>query len=573
MTAPRRTLARAMMALSLSLAAVCAWLLHADAWDLGRRSPVLSYDAAQYAVAARELAEHGRLATPYALPLELSRHPRPPWPLALVQPGLVLAEAAVFRLVPGRMTLGGRDLWRGERPDQREWLVLLVPFACFLTLAVSLGLAVAHLLARHAPAVPDAARAAAGLAVGLAFVLDPEAQHFAVGGFTELPFTLGLTAALAGIALGRAERHPLVFGLLLGVTGLFRGVTLWVAPVLALAAAWGAPAGRRARVLALALLAWAAVLAPWWVYKAAAFGDPAWDLSRYSVWDGIEGRTWFSVFHTPEAPALPSGAEGAAAVAAKTARNVPHLLLMLTTGLGGLWLGALALLPAVARPPRAVTAAAVAVLAVTAVSVVTAAASVPQMRYLFPARMALAAGGLLALWALLARVAGAGPGRPTARLAFAGAAALALGWGAWSMSRGLVEARAASLERGLPATATLMQITVLMNRELAPGEPVMSNLGPTLAWTARRPVVHLALSPEGIDDVRRRLDVRHVLLVFRDAERAWPGWREVIERPLEAPHRPEWNVRRVRRYATGDGFTLTWLEMGPLEPGLARALR
>ena len=45
----------------------------------------------------------------------------------------------------------------------------------------------------------------------------------------------------------------------------------------------------------------------------------------------------------------------------------------------------------------------------------------------------------------------------------------------------------------------------------------MSSLGPLLAWYAERPVVHLALSPADLDACRRNLDVRGVLLVFRDA--------------------------------------------------------
>src|SRR4029079_1727330 len=94
--------------------------LHARAWDLGGRSPVLGYDAAQYAVAARELSEHGRFATLFALRIELSQHPRPPWPLAAVQPGLVMAEAFVDRIVP-RTLPGGRSL---ARPRQREVVAL-----------------------------------------------------------------------------------------------------------------------------------------------------------------------------------------------------------------------------------------------------------------------------------------------------------------------------------------------------------------------------------------------------------------------------------------------------------------
>ena len=66
------------------------WYAHAIAWDLGGRSPILSHDSAQVALAARELAWHGRLATPYALPIDLARENTPPWPLSAVQPGLVL---------------------------------------------------------------------------------------------------------------------------------------------------------------------------------------------------------------------------------------------------------------------------------------------------------------------------------------------------------------------------------------------------------------------------------------------------------------------------------------------------
>jgi len=44
-------------------------------------------------------------------------------------------------------------------------------------------------------------------------VLDPEAQHFAIGGFPELPFTLGLLLAVFGLALEVPARAPLRFGI------------------------------------------------------------------------------------------------------------------------------------------------------------------------------------------------------------------------------------------------------------------------------------------------------------------------------------------------------------------------
>ena len=46
-------------------------VLHARAFGVGGRSPGLSFDAAQYALAARTLAERGTLATWFALPIDL----------------------------------------------------------------------------------------------------------------------------------------------------------------------------------------------------------------------------------------------------------------------------------------------------------------------------------------------------------------------------------------------------------------------------------------------------------------------------------------------------------------------
>src|SRR5262249_15457537 len=106
----------------------------------------------------------------------------------------------------------------------------------------------------------------------------------------------------------RASERPFLFGLLLGVTGSFRANMLWLAPLLAAAAALSAPRGRRVRVLALALAGFALPLVPWWIYKWRAFGDPGWDLTRFVVWDDVQGRTWFSLYHLPELPYVPAGA-------------------------------------------------------------------------------------------------------------------------------------------------------------------------------------------------------------------------------------------------------------------------
>ena len=246
-----------------------------------------------------------------------------PWPLAVVQPGLVLLEGAVFKLAPARPAARGDAL--AHRPARAEWLVLIVPFCCFLMIGVLLGTA-ASLLA--AGAGPILARAA-GATVGLAFLLDPEAQHLATGGFTEMPFTLGLLAGLLLLVRGLAARRPLVFGVMLGLAGLFRGNMVWLLPVFALGAAATAPAGRRARAALLTVLGSALPLAPWWAYKWRTFGQPAWDLSLIAVWEGVEGRTWFSLTHRPELPVLPAGAAMWSALGGKFVGQFRSLLVTL----------------------------------------------------------------------------------------------------------------------------------------------------------------------------------------------------------------------------------------------------
>lgn len=587
----RTSLAALFLAFALPLAGCLLWMLHADAWGLGGRSPVLNYDSAQYALAARELATHGRLATTFALPLELTRHAAPPWPLAVVQPGLVLAEAAIFRMAPKEIRLGGATLIQLSRPDQREWLALVLPFCCFILIGLVLAVVVSRLLHRHAPALPEGRRLVAALTVGLAFYLDPEAQHFAAGGFTELPFTLGLLLALAALALGRTQRSPLLFGLLLGVTGTLHANTLWLAPVLALGAMLLAPRGRRLRALALVLPGYAVPLVPWWLYKWREFGSPTWDLTRFVMWDGVQGRTWFSLYHLPELPLLPTGLEAARLLATKVAANLPRLLLDVFTGPRALWLGAIVVWLLVAwsrrgvrgpaspdgarvsgasglRPPAV---AALAVLTAFAFGVLAAALSIPWLQFVFPARVLLEATGLVALWAVLSSAADLAS-RPLLRRTLTIAAGLlALGWGSLQTVRGNTEARVASSGRGVPDELSLLQITVLMNREIPADEVVMSNLGPLLAWHATRPVLHLALSPADLEGCRRRLEFRHVLLVFRDPASAWPGWRETVAAPAEAPNRPEWNVRRAREWRTADGFSVIWLELKPPPARLAAA--
>jgi len=117
---------------------------------------------------------------------------------------------------------------------------------------------------------------------------------------------------------------------------------------------------------------------------------------------------------------------------------------------------------------------------------------------------------------------------------------------------------------------TLVDLAGMVRREVPEGEPIMSNLGPTLAWHTGHPVVHLALTPTDVEACRRRLDTRHVILAFREARFAWPGWGELMAHPETAPSRPEWNVSRVRAFESADSFSIVWLEMRPLAPAPPR---
>jgi hypothetical protein len=121
----------------------------------------------------------------------------------------------------------------------------------------------------------------------------------------------------------------------------------------------------------------------------------------------------------------------------------------------------------------------------------------------------------------------------------------------------------------VPSTATLGALADSIEARLAPETPVMSNLGPLLAWPLRRPVVHLALSPDDVTPLRRRLDVRHLVLAFRDADRAWPAWSEIVERPGAAHAHEALGAVEERRWRTPDGFTVIWIELPPLLPAVA----
>ncbi len=559
----------ALGALGLVALGIGLGTLHARAWGLGDRTPVLSFDAAQYALAARTLATTGSLATPFALPIDLALNTTPPWPLSVVQPGLVVLEAALDRIVPAK--LPGMDL---SAPERREWLPLVISFGCYLALGLLLARALRSRLEAFDPGRPGHTLVA--LAAGVAFLLDPEAQHLALGGFTELPFTLAFVAALVLLANGWASRRPLAWGLLLGAACAIRGQLAALAPLLAVAAALAAPdapRSRRVRIAALVLVGALVPLAPWWIYKWRAFGTPMWDLSALAIWDGAGNWTWFSLTHRAEFPDLATGPAAAAAIVPKVMRNLAALSPVLATGMAGIGSLALALAlagfrrpagdadPARAAAARAARITIVVLLLYAALALAVAAVGAGWRRYLFPARVPIEAAGLAAVWLWLAPFAARTP-----RLRYAVPAALAavmVLWGGIQTLRGLDEARGTGQERGLPTVATLHTIVEDLDHTLRPGEVVMSNLGPTLAWYAGRPVLHLALGPADVDACRSRVAFRCVVLAFRDPARAWTEWAPLVANPNVALSHPEWHVFRTQLWLTDDGFRVVRLDLSP----------
>jgi len=562
MAPTRRSTEQLLPFVLVMLTAAVSWYAHAQAWDLGRRSPILSPASAQVALAAREMRWRGHLATPFAVPLDLVRHAGPPWPLSAVQPGLVLIEALIFKLAPAHGVPVGSD--------PRAWLTLLVPFTSFLLLGALGMFGTRHLLARYVPDATAWVRSGAPAVIGLGLALDPEAQHLAISGLPELPATLLLLAAILGLARGSGATHPLAFGLLLGVAGLFRAQMAWLGPLFALLAGWSATAGAGRRTALLALAGFALPLLPWWGYQWSTFGAPGWDLARFALWDQVEGRSLLEMLHRPEPPDVPAVLDAVPLLGGKLAQNLGRLLPLVLEGPRGLWLGALAAW-LLTRPARPLAAAGLAALAGFVLELLAAGLGLAWPRDLYPMRTLAEAAGLFALWTLLGRWSAAG--RSVRAALRAAVAVLALGWGVWLSHAARVEAGTASRERGVPASRSLTALSATLNGVLRPGETVMSNLGPSLAWQTNHPVLALALAPADVAACRRRHDFRHIVLVFRHAERAWPAWREIVEHAGTAATVSELGVSRERRMQTADGFHVVWLELGPLPSALAAAAR
>ncbi|MBI5711685.1 MAG: glycosyltransferase family 39 protein [Candidatus Eisenbacteria bacterium] len=207
---------------------------------------LMSFDSAEYAVAGRELARTGRLATPFALPVMIHALGPAPFPLLVGHPLVPLADAALFRLA-------------GERPV----VTLLPPAVAFL--------AIVWLTALIALSVSGSVGVA--LAAGMAMALSPPALFFAADGVSELPFAACWTLALLLLMRLPERPRPVALGIALGLAHLARPVLGPLLPVW-LAGVWLLlPRPHRGRRLGLFLAAFVPFAAALLAYKRFAAGS------------------------------------------------------------------------------------------------------------------------------------------------------------------------------------------------------------------------------------------------------------------------------------------------------------
>src|SRR5262249_26876656 len=154
-----------------------------QAW-VGVRAPgraLFSYDSAQYALAGRELAEHGALATPYAYVGTLREGSPPPYPLLAGHPLVPLLLAPLFRLF-------GAHAWVSLLPVALAYLVTVL---CAAELVLRSG---------GSPVLAGA--------VGAALAGTPLALANATDGLSEMPAAAAWTGAMLILARMRREPRP-----------------------------------------------------------------------------------------------------------------------------------------------------------------------------------------------------------------------------------------------------------------------------------------------------------------------------------------------------------------------------
>jgi 4-amino-4-deoxy-L-arabinose transferase-like glycosyltransferase len=502
-------LPRAALLAGLVLLATAVWMFNAG-WTIARFDRArFTYDSAQYALAARELAATGRLATPYSYVGPLREPMRPPWPLLAGHPLVPLLQAPVFALF-------GPEPWGSVVPVMLGYFATVL-LGALLVLELSGGTTVAAL-------------------VGVALAGTPVMLLFASDGLSEMPFTAAWTAAMLVVARMRRAGtatvvRPLVLGLLLGLAHLARPVVTPTIPLWLAAAAWAATPRRRLRTVALVVAGFAPCAGAWLLYKQAATGQAFYEVGNIMLLAGLApefgAHDVARLLHPPDAIAWIRAHP--AALAAKLARNVPTMLRN-ALHLGG-WAVGLSFVWAVVRPvrdgwgPLRLVAGGSLLLLALLCSLTLA-----HSHYLFPMLPAAVAIGAVSLARLLRR----------ARLAPVVAHVLLgmlLLWSSWRpLAAGWRQARSG----GLPADYTEREIAGLgatIARRLPPGTILTSDMAPWLSWYAHRPSVNLPLAIPDLDELRDRHGVGAVV-VTNEWLISLPGneaWRDLhLERSTPA---------------------------------------
>jgi 4-amino-4-deoxy-L-arabinose transferase-like glycosyltransferase len=493
---------------ALAAAALGVLLIHLQLTLTGPGLAYLTFDSAEYALAGRQLAETGRLGTPFIHAAALAKPLAPPFPLIAGHPLVPVLNAVVFTLT-------------GPRP----WATL-VPSALAYVLAV-LGCAV---LARRLGSPGGVAVAAA-----CTFMLSPWVLRFASEGLSELPFTALVTFALVLLVELPERSRPLLLGALLGLAHLTRPVLVPMLPAWIAGLALIAPSGRRIRSFALVLLGFAPFAALWLVYKKVMLGSAFADVGGYLLLASLTPE--FAVTRlnrmVPPPAALPWILAHPGLLIRKLADALPREAYQIVHHLGRV-IAALVAVRLAAPGDRRDLGLRITVLGSAALLLLLAALTVPDPRMAFPllpafialafdeARRLLEARGFRPGLVLVAGV---------LIVAVAGAPAIVREW----------RHAASGGETGRTGyrEAEWRQLGEQLGRVLPQGGTVASDAAPWVAWYARRPVTLVPLGFAGLPALGRRvrlgaLVITNEWLIGRPGEEEWraafegsatpPGW-------------------------------------------------
>ncbi len=473
-----RGLSRA-VSLTLIVAAATFWLIHAWLTIAVPGRALLSFDSAEYALAARELAMTGRLMTPFSYVGALTSHVRPPYPLLAGHPFLPLLEAGVFKLF-GAHAVG-----------------TLVPVALTYLITVLLAARLAFAVGASMPIA---------LVAGIALAAAPGMLANATDGLSDLPFTAAWTGALVVLATFRDRPRAFLLGALLGIAHLTRPIVVPTLPVWLAAVVWAAPDRTRLRQLALVLAGFVPCALSLLLYKWRATGSPFTDVGGIMLLTGLDARFQpqdvARLLHPPNAMTWIRAHPDA--LLAKLRESAPYMVSQ-ALRLGG-WFAGIAFAVWTLRPRRddaplrlvcGLSLAAIAGLA---------ALTLPRGHYLFPMLPAVIALGATELER----------GGRALRLPPALGVALIAALLSWSSVRPMA-AEWARLRIAPHSEATfgerdLVRLGAALEQRIPAGTIVCSDMAPWVSWYAKRPSVNMPLATADLDELHARHDVGAVVV-------------------------------------------------------------